>query len=74
MNKALYANIGAHEHTLNQLIPLVEKVDNVEGKLSFVATSAHEAVEHIKELEQRCYCHNLASTSDYRMMAQVSSK
>ena len=31
-------------------------------------------VPFIGELEGRCYCHNLESTSDYRMMAQVRSR
>ena len=42
-----------HDLRINGLIPLQEKVESMEGQLNFVAASAHEAIDHIKELEQR---------------------
>ena len=39
------------ESFLNKVLPLKEKVEDLEGQLRFVANCAHEAVDRIKELD-----------------------
>ena len=45
---ALHSAIDVLREDINSMIPLKDKVEDLEGKLDFVASSAHEAVDHIK--------------------------
>ena len=53
LTQAFHSAIGVLREDINKVMPLTEKVEEMEGHLRFVASSAHEAMNHVQELEQR---------------------
>ena len=53
LSQAFRSAIDVLREDINKVMPLTEKIEDIEGRLRFVNSCAHEAMDHVRAWEQR---------------------